>query len=53
MEAIPKLPMIKFPIKVSPDNNELNSKLKQLIGEKFGENPTQFGNEIKEFETLR
>ena len=45
--------MISFQAKLSPDNNELNAKLKQMITEKFGENPSAFANEIKEFETLR
>lgn len=53
MEAIPKLPMISFQAKLSPDNNDINAKLKALISERFGENPSAFANEIKEFETLR
>jgi hypothetical protein len=40
-------------VKLSPDNAELNAKLKQMISERFGENPSAFTNEIKEFETLR
>ena len=53
MEAIPKLPMISFQAKTSPENVDFASKLRQLIAEKFGENPTAFANEIKEMETLR
>lgn len=53
MEAIPKLPMISFMAKTSPENLNLSSKLRQLIAEKFGETPSAFANEIKEIETLR
>ena len=52
MEAVPKLPMINFDLKVSPENVDFSSKLKQLIGQ-FGEDPSGFEKEVKELESLR
>ena len=53
MEAIPRLPMLSFQAKTSPENVDFASKLRQIIMEKFGENPTGFAEEIKELESLR
>ena len=53
MEAIPKLSMVSFDPKQSPENLDFKAKLCNLIGEKFGENPSAFAAEIKELETLR
>jgi tyrosine-protein phosphatase non-receptor type 23 len=53
MEAIPKLSMVCFDAKLSPENLDLAAKLRQVIGEKFGEDPGAFAAEIKELETLR
>ena len=53
MEAIPKLPMLSFQAKTSPENVDFASKLRQIIAEKFGENPSSFADEIKELESLR
>ena len=52
MEAVPRLPMINFDLKISPENVDFASKLKQLIGN-MGEDPSAFEKEIKELETLR
>ena len=53
MEAIPKLPMLSFQAKTSPENIDFSAKLRQIIAEKFGENPAGFAEEIKEIESLR
>ena len=53
MEAIPKLSMVGFDPKQSPENLDLAAKLRQLIAERFGEDPGAFATEIKELETLR
>jgi hypothetical protein len=53
MEAIPKLAMVSFDPKQSPENLDFASKLRQQIAEKFGEDPNTFAKEIKELETLR
>jgi hypothetical protein len=53
MEAIPKLSMVGFDPKQSPENLDLAAKLRQLIAERFGEDPGAFAAEIKELETLR
>lgn len=52
MEAVPRLPMINFDLKISPENVDFTSKLKQLIGN-MGEDASAFEKEIKELETLR
>ena len=52
MEAVPKLPMINFDQKISPENVDFASKLKQLISI-VGEDAASFDKEIKELETLR
>ena len=51
MEAVPRLPMINFDLKTSPENPDF-SKIKHLIAG-IGENPSGFDKEIKELETLR
>ncbi len=53
MEAIPKLAMVSFDAKQSPENLDLAAKLRHLIAEKFGEDPSAFAAEIRELETLR
>ena len=52
MEAVPRLPMINFEHKISPENVDFASKLKQLISS-VGEDPATFEMEIRELETLR
>ena len=51
MEAVPRLPMISFEQKISPENVDFASKLKQLIAS-VGE-VAAFFEEIKELKTLR
>lgn len=53
MEAVPRLPMLSFEAKTSPENVDFASKLRQLIVTNFGEDPASFAKEIKELETLR
>ena len=52
MEAVPRLPMISFDQKISPENVDFASKLKQLITS-VGEDASTYEKEIKELETLR
>ena len=52
MEAVPRLPMISFDQKVSPENVDFAPKLKQLIAI-VGEDPSSFEKEIKDLESLR
>lgn len=52
MEAVPRLPMLNFDLKTSPENPDLDNKLKLLIAQ-LGEDPSGFEKEIKEFGTLR
>jgi tyrosine-protein phosphatase non-receptor type 23 len=53
MEAVPRLPMMDFELKTSPDNVDFASKLRDLIVTNFGEDPSSFSKEIKELESLR
>lgn len=53
MEAVPRLPMMSFELKTSPENVDFAAKLKQIIITNFGEDPASFSKEIKELETLR
>ncbi|XP_068621073.1 tyrosine-protein phosphatase non-receptor type 23-like isoform X2 [Battus philenor] len=53
MEAVPKLPMISFELKVSPENTHFGPKLKQYIAEAYREDPDSYGNEIHQLEGLR
>ena len=52
MEAVPRLPMLNFDLKTSPENPDLDNKLKLLIAQ-LGEDPSGFEKEIKEVGTLR
>ncbi|CAG4976183.1 unnamed protein product [Parnassius apollo] len=53
MEAVPKLPLISFELKVSPENTHFGPKLKQYIAEAYREDPDSYGNEIHQLEGLR
>ncbi|XP_052758573.1 tyrosine-protein phosphatase non-receptor type 23 [Galleria mellonella] len=53
MEAVPKLPMISFELKVSPENTHFGPKLKQYISEAYREDPDSYSNEIHQLEGLR
>uniref|UniRef100_T1HD61 BRO1 domain-containing protein n=1 Tax=Rhodnius prolixus TaxID=13249 RepID=T1HD61_RHOPR len=54
MEAVPRLPMISFELKVSPDQSPVEfSKLKQYIREFYNEDPETYSTEIRNLETLR
>ena len=52
MEAVPRLPMLNFDLKTSPENPDFNVKLRHLIAG-LGEDPSGFDKEIREFESLR
>ncbi|XP_028169896.1 tyrosine-protein phosphatase non-receptor type 23 [Ostrinia furnacalis] len=53
MEAVPKLPLISFELKVSPENTHFGPKLKQYIAEAYREDPESYSNEIHQLEGLR
>lgn len=53
MEAVPKLPLISFELKTSPENTHFGPKLKQYIGEAYREDPDSYNNEIHQLEGLR
>ncbi|XP_023951524.2 tyrosine-protein phosphatase non-receptor type 23 [Bicyclus anynana] len=53
MEAVPKLPLISFELKVSPENTHFGPKLKQYIAEAYKEDPDSYNNEIHQLEGLR
>ncbi|XP_049883447.1 tyrosine-protein phosphatase non-receptor type 23 [Pectinophora gossypiella] len=53
MEAVPKLPMISFELKVSSETTHFGPKLKQYIAEAYREDPDSYGNEIHQLEGLR
>ncbi|XP_059058125.1 tyrosine-protein phosphatase non-receptor type 23 [Achroia grisella] len=53
MEAVPKLPMVSFEVKVSTENTHFGPKLKQYIAEAYREDPDSYGNEIHQLEGLR
>ncbi|XP_045534143.1 tyrosine-protein phosphatase non-receptor type 23 [Papilio machaon] len=53
MEAVPKLPLISFELKVSPENTHFGPKLKQYIAEAYREDPDSYANEIHQLEGLR
>lgn len=53
MEAVPKLPLINFELKVSPENTHFGPKLKQYIAEAYREDPDSYSNEIHQLESLR
>ncbi|XP_047042446.1 tyrosine-protein phosphatase non-receptor type 23 [Helicoverpa zea] len=53
MEAVPKLPMLSFELKVSHENTHFGPKLKQYIAEAYREDPDSYSNEIHQLEGLR
>uniref|UniRef100_A0A146M9J2 Tyrosine-protein phosphatase non-receptor type 23 n=1 Tax=Lygus hesperus TaxID=30085 RepID=A0A146M9J2_LYGHE len=54
MEAVPRLPMINFDLKVSPDRPQTEfSKLKQYIRDFYNEDPESYATEIRNLESLR
>ncbi|KAM3958065.1 tyrosine-protein phosphatase non-receptor type protein myopic [Aphomia sociella] len=53
MEAVPKLSMLSFELKVSPENTHFGPKLKQYIGEAYREDPDSYNNEMHQLEGLR
>ncbi|XP_012529695.1 tyrosine-protein phosphatase non-receptor type 23 [Monomorium pharaonis] len=53
MEAVPRLPMIWFQLKVSPEPTTFGPKLKQYIKDFYNEDPESYNNEIHQLESLR
>ncbi|KAK2576419.1 hypothetical protein KPH14_005755 [Odynerus spinipes] len=53
MEAVPRLPMISFYLKVSPEPTTFGPKLKQYIRDFYNEEPESYTNEIHQLESLR
>lgn len=54
MEAVPRLPMICFDLKVSPDRHPADfGKLKQYIRDFYHEDPESYSAEIHKLESLR
>ncbi|KMQ92422.1 tyrosine-protein phosphatase non-receptor type 23 [Lasius niger] len=53
MEAVPRLPMIWFQVKVSPEPTTFGPKLKQYIRDFYNEDPESYNNEIHQLESLR
>ncbi|XP_031849254.2 tyrosine-protein phosphatase non-receptor type protein myopic isoform X2 [Nomia melanderi] len=53
MEAVPRLPMISFQLKVSPETTTFGPKLKQYIRDFYNEDPESYSNEIHQLESLR
>nr|CAD7405110.1 unnamed protein product [Timema poppensis] len=53
MEAVPRLPMISFDLKVSPEPTSFGSKLKQYIQDFYHEDATSYLTEIRNLEGLR
>ncbi|KAF7990774.1 hypothetical protein HCN44_000579 [Aphidius gifuensis] len=53
MEAVPRLPMLSFELKISPEPTSFGSKLKQYIRDFYNEDPESYTNEIYQLENLR
>ncbi|XP_045472120.1 tyrosine-protein phosphatase non-receptor type 23 isoform X2 [Harmonia axyridis] len=53
MEAVPRLPMISFRLKVSTEKTSFGPQLKQYIAQFYGEDPESYNNEIHNLESLR
>lgn len=53
MEAVPRLPMISFQLKVSPEPTTFGPKLKQYICDFYNKDPATFTHEIHQLESLR
>ncbi|XP_063228884.1 tyrosine-protein phosphatase non-receptor type 23 isoform X3 [Bacillus rossius redtenbacheri] len=53
MEAVPRLPMVHFELKVSPEAPSFGPKLKQYIRDFYHEDPESYGSEIRVLEGLR
>ncbi|CAB3366076.1 Hypothetical predicted protein [Cloeon dipterum] len=53
MEAVPRLPMLSFELKQSPENTEFGHKLRGYIRDYYHEDPESYSKEIHEIEGLR
>uniref|UniRef100_W4VRD8 Putative tyrosine-protein phosphatase non-receptor type 23 n=1 Tax=Corethrella appendiculata TaxID=1370023 RepID=W4VRD8_9DIPT len=52
MEAVPRLPMLSFQLKTSPETTSFGN-LKQYIAEYYQENPDSYSKEVYQLEALR
>ncbi|XP_051169498.1 tyrosine-protein phosphatase non-receptor type 23 isoform X2 [Leptopilina boulardi] len=53
MEAVPRLPMVSFQLKVSPEPTSFSTKLKQYIRDFYNEDAESYNNELHQLESLR
>ncbi|XP_071112236.1 tyrosine-protein phosphatase non-receptor type 23-like [Haliotis cracherodii] len=53
MEAVPRLPMLSFELKHSPEYVEFGPSLKQYIREHYGEDPALYNKPCTDLEQLR
>ncbi|XP_061164355.1 tyrosine-protein phosphatase non-receptor type 23-like [Saccostrea echinata] len=53
MEAVPRLPMIAFELKTSPEYVDFGPVLKQYIRDNYGEDPADYNKACSELEQLR
>ncbi|XP_063617343.1 tyrosine-protein phosphatase non-receptor type 23 [Cydia splendana] len=53
MEAVPKLPLLSFELKESPETTHFGPKLKQYIADAYREDPESYSNEMHQLESLR
>ncbi|BFZ21684.1 hypothetical protein BsWGS_24723 [Bradybaena similaris] len=53
MEALPRLPMLSFDLKHSPEYAEFGPTLKQYIKDHYGEDPAQYSKACTDLEQLR
>ncbi|KDR21340.1 Tyrosine-protein phosphatase non-receptor type 23 [Zootermopsis nevadensis] len=53
MEAVPRLPMLSFDLKVSPECASFGPQLKQYVRDVYHEDPEMYSNEIHSLEGLR
>ncbi|KAL0274013.1 UNVERIFIED_CONTAM: hypothetical protein PYX00_006557 [Menopon gallinae] len=53
MEALPRLPMLSFELRQSPEPADFGPKLKQFIRNHYNEDPELFSNDVNQLEGLR
>ncbi|KAL4217444.1 Tyrosine-protein phosphatase non-receptor type 23 [Mactra antiquata] len=53
MEAVPRMPMLSFELKHSPEYIEFGPTLKRYIQEHYGEDPAHYNKSCNELEQLR
>ncbi|XP_021352040.1 tyrosine-protein phosphatase non-receptor type 23-like [Mizuhopecten yessoensis] len=53
MEAVPRMPMLSFELKQSPEYVDFGPVLKQYIRDNYGEDPAQYNKACNDLEQLR